>query len=331
MDYATAWFYFSAFLLGMYLAFDGFDLGIGALLPFIKNQRDRDILINTIAPVWDGNEVWFITWGAGIFAMWPALYATLFSTFYLAIWLLAFLFIFRAVGFEFRNKNKELWDKLFAIASALIALVLGVIVGNLIQGIPIDASGFHGSLLTLFRPYPLIVGLFVLFAVMWHGANWGVYKTTGRLQEELRGYAFKFWLLTVVFLLLTVIGMKIWAPLRFERLMTPVGLGLTLIILVAGLFDGYLIKKGEEKLTFYISWLAFPLVVFLVYYTMYPYWVISTTDPNFKLSIHDLAASPLTLKAVLGVSVILAVIIMVYTLYVYKMFGGKVTEAEGYY
>ena len=331
MDYATAWFYFSAFLLGMYLAFDGFDLGIGTLLAFIKNQKDRDILINTIGPVWDGNEVWFITWGAGLFAMWPALYATLFSTFYLAIWLLAFLLIFRAVGFEFRNKNKELWDKLFALVSALIPLVVGVVVGNLVMGIPIDANGFHGSLLTLFRPYPLIVGLFILFATIWHGANWGVYKTTGKLQEELRGYAFKFWLLTVVLLLLTVIGMKIWAPLRFERLMTPLGLGLTLVILVAGLLDGHLIKKGEERLAFYISWLAFPLVVFLVYYSMYPYWVISTTDPNFKLSIHDLAASPLTLKAVLGVSVILAVIIMAYTLYVYKMFGGKVTEAEGYY
>ncbi|WP_297548778.1 cytochrome d ubiquinol oxidase subunit II [Thermococcus sp.] len=331
MDYATAWFYFSAFLLGMYLAFDGFDLGIGTLLAFIKNQKDRDVLINTIAPVWDGNEVWFITWGAGIFAMWPALYATLFSTFYLAIWLLAFLFIFRAVGFEFRNKNKELWDKLFALVSALIPLVIGVVVGNLVMGIPIDAKGFHGSLLTLFRPYPLIVGLFVLFAVLWHGANWGVYKTTGKLQEELRGYAFKFWLLTVVFLLLTVIGMKIWAPPRFERLMTPLGLGLTLIILIAGLLDGYLIKKGAEKLAFYISWLAFPLVVFLIYYTMYPYWIISTIDPNFRLSIQQLAASPLTLQAVLGISVILAVIIMVYTLYVYKMFGGKVTEAEGYY
>ncbi|WP_456444192.1 cytochrome d ubiquinol oxidase subunit II, partial [Thermococcus sp.] len=222
-------------------------------------------------------------------------------------------------------------DKLFALVSALIPLVIGVVVGNLVMGIPIDAKGFHGSLLTLFRPYPLIVGLFVLFAVLWHGANWGVYKTTGKLQEELRGYAFKFWLLTVVFLLLTVIGMKIWAPLRFERLMTPLGLGLTLIILIAGLLDGYLIKKGAEKLAFYISWLAFPLVVFLIYYTMYPYWIISTIDPNFRLSIQQLAASPLTLQAVLGISVILAVIIMVYTLYVYRMFGGKVTEAEGYY
>ncbi len=331
MDYATAWFYFSAFLLGMYLAFDGFDLGIGTLLAFVKDQRDRDVLINTIAPVWDGNEVWFITWGAGLFAMWPALYATLFSTFYLAVWLLAFLFIFRAVSFEFRNRNKALWDKLFAVVSALIALILGVIVGNLIQGLPLDASGaFKGSLLTLFRPYPLIVGLFVLFAVMWHGANWAVYKTTGKLQETMRGYAFKFWLLTVVFLLLTVIGMKIWAPLRFERLMTPLGLGLTLVILVAGLLDGYLIKKGEEKLTFYISWLAFPLVTFLIYYSMYPYWIISTIS-DFKLDIHDLAASPLTLQAVLGVSVVLAIIIMAYTLYVYRMFGGKVEEATGYY
>ncbi|WP_456365759.1 cytochrome d ubiquinol oxidase subunit II [Thermococcus sp.] len=331
MDYATAWFYFSAFLLGMYLAFDGFDLGLGSLLPFVSDQKDRDVLVNTMAPVWDGNEVWFITWGAGLFAMWPALYAVLFSTFYLAVWFLAFMFIFRAISFEFRNKYKRAWDYLFAAASALIALILGVIVGNLIQGIPIDTKGFHGSLLTLFRPFPLIVGLFVLFAVMWHGANWAVYKTTGKIQQQMRKLAFDFWILTVVFLLLTVLGMKVWAPSRFDRALTPLGLTLTLIILIAALADGYLIKKGSERGAFYISWLAFPLVVYLVYYSMYPNWVISTTDPKFKLSIHALAASPLTLQAVLGVSVVLAAIIMAYTLYVYKMFGGKVTEAEGYY
>ena len=331
MDYATAWFYVSAFLLGMYLAFDGFDLGLGSLLPFVKDQKDRDVLVNTMAPVWDGNEVWFISWGAGLFAMWPALYAVLFSTFYLAVWFLAFMFIFRAVSFEFRNKYKRTWDYLFATVSALIALILGVIVGNLIQGIPIDASGFHGSLLTLFRPFPLIVGLFVLFAVMWHGANWAVYKTTGKLQERMRKLAFDFWILMVIFLLLTVIGMKVWAPLRFSRALTPLGLTLTLIILIAAFVDAYLIKKGSERGAFYLSWLAFPLVVYLVYYSMYPYWIISTIDPNFKLSIHALAASPLTLQAVLGMSVILSVIILAYTLYVYKMFGGKVTEAKGYY
>lgn len=328
MDYASAWFAFSAFLLGMYLSFDGFDLGIASLLPYFREKRERDILATTISAFWDGNEVWLITWGAGLFAMFPVFYATFFSTFYIAVWLLAFLLVFRAVSIEIRWRDRRaLWDYLLSISSALIALFIGVVAGNLIAGFPISKSGFQGSLLTLFRPLPLITGLFVLSAVLWHGTNWSLLRIEGNVREHLNSLNRKFWISTVALWIILLIAIIIYNGYSTQRAMTPAGLTLAGIITLALVIAGFI---KNEKLRFAVSFAGFPLVVACVYYSIYPYWIISTEAMEFSLSIYDAASSELTLKSVLFVSILLAVIILAYTAYVYRVLGGPVREPEEY-
>src|SRR5208282_5371379 len=179
-DLNTIWFILVGVLFTGYAMLDGFDLGIGALHLFTKDDNERRILLNSIGPVWDGNEVWLVTGGGALFAAFPNVYATVFSGFYLAFILLLFALIFRAVAIEFRSKQpmhwwRQMWDIGFSAGSILSALLIGVAMGNIAWGIPIDANGeFAGTTVALF---------------MMHGAIYGLMKTEGALHDKLRGWA----------------------------------------------------------------------------------------------------------------------------------------------
>src|SRR5271170_4607324 len=194
-DLNTIWFILVGVLFTGYAMLDGFDLGIGALHLFTKDDNERRILLNSIGPVWDGNEVWLVTGGGALFAAFPDVYATVFSGFYLALMLLLASLIFRAVAIEFRSKQpmrwwRQMWDIGFAGGSIVSSLLIGTALGNIAWGVPVDDNGeFAGTFLGLLTPYPLLVGVTTVALFMMHGAIYGVMKTEGELHDKLRRWA----------------------------------------------------------------------------------------------------------------------------------------------
>ena len=209
IDLNTIWFLLVGILIIGYAILDGFDLGVGCLHLLARNDKERRIFMNSIGPVWDGNEVWLLTGGGALFAAFPVVYATVFSGFYLAFMLLLFALIFRAVSFEFRGKEESItwrksWDWAFFLGSLLPAILFGVAIGNIMRGIPIDSEGiFRGSFLGLLNPYSLFIGIVSLTMFVWHGANYLTIKTESNLQIRAKKWAWQGWL---VFLILYVIA-----------------------------------------------------------------------------------------------------------------------------
>ena len=197
LDLNTIWFILVGVLFTGYAVLDGFDLGIGALHLFTNKDEERRVMLNSIGPVWDGNEVWLVTGGGALFAAFPNVYATAFSGFYLALMLLLAALIFRAVAIEFRSKRPErwwrqMWDVSFSVGSILSSLLIGTALGNIAWGVPVDANGeFAGTFLGLLSPYPLLVGVTTVALFMMHGAIYGVMKTEGELHDKLRGWAMR--------------------------------------------------------------------------------------------------------------------------------------------
>ena len=205
LDLNTVWFALVGVLFIGYAILDGFDLGVGALHLLTKTDHDRRLMINSIGPVWDGNEVWLVTGGGALFAAFPNVYATAFSGFYMAMMLLLFALIFRAVAIDFRSKQpmkwwRQMWDVSFSVASILGGLLIGVALGNIAWGIPLDARGeFVGSFFSLLHPYALLVGITTVALFMMHGAIYVVLKTEGELQQRVRGWVNN----TIIFFIIT--------------------------------------------------------------------------------------------------------------------------------
>ena len=192
MDYNLLWFVLVGVLFSGYAMLDGFDLGVGTLILGIKDDHERRMFYNAIGPVWDGNEVWLVTGGGALFAAFPAVYATVFSGFYLAFMLLLFALIFRAVAIEFRSKEpwdwwRRWWDRGFFAGSTSAALLIGVAMGNIVWGVPLDSRGeFAGTFLSLLHPYALLMGVTTVALFMMHGALYLHMKTEGTLQVRVR-------------------------------------------------------------------------------------------------------------------------------------------------
>ena len=189
----TLWFWIVSLMLSAYVIFDGFDLGVGMLLPFIaKTEHERQQCLRAIGPVWDGNEVWLVTAGGALFAGFPDIYATILSAFYMPVMLLLFGLILRAVAIEFRSKQpmkwwRTTWDMAFFSGSVIISFVLGVALGNMIRGIPLNESKeFIGTIETIFHPYPLLVGLLTVSIFAMHGSIYILMKTEGEFHEKMR-------------------------------------------------------------------------------------------------------------------------------------------------
>src|ERR1700679_4242842 len=218
LDLNTIWFVLVGVLFTGYAVLDGFDLGIGALHLFTKKDEERRVLLNSIGPVWDGNEVWLVTGGRGLFPAFPNGYATVVSGFYLAFYLLLAALIFRAVAIEFRSKQpmkwwRQMWDVSFSVGSILSSLLIGVALGNLACGIPIDANGeFAGTFLDLLRPYPLLVGVTTVALFMMHGAIYGVMKTEGAFHDKLRGWAMNSIIFFVICAATTMFATLLYVP-----------------------------------------------------------------------------------------------------------------------
>ena len=222
-DLNTIWFFLIGILLIGYAILDGFDLGVGALHLLVKDDSERRIMLNSIGPVWDGNEVWLVTGGGALFAAFPHVYATVFSGFYSALMMLLFMLIFRAVAIEFRSKRpmkwwRQMWDVAFSVASIFIAFLAGVVVANLVTGVPLDANKeFIGTFWSLVNPYTVLVGVTTVALFMMHGAIYGVMKTEGELQIKLRSWVNNTIIFFIICYITTTMATLIYYPHMIEH------------------------------------------------------------------------------------------------------------------
>jgi cytochrome d ubiquinol oxidase subunit II len=334
MGYQIIWFVLWGILWAVYFMLDGFDLGAGILHIFLgRNDTEKRIIINTIGPVWDGNEVWLITAGGATFAAFPTTYALMFSYLYFPLLIILFALIFRGVAFEFRGKVDNRvwrggWDLAIFLGSFLPALLFGVAFGNIFQGLPMDGAGYHGSLLSLLNPYGLLTGgLFVLlFAV--HGSLWITTKTVGRISDRAARFAESFWyillIVAVAFLIYTYFATNLYTNYFRNPLLFIAPAAAVLALLSIRVF----IAKESYMASFYASCITILAVTFTGVIGLYPNLIPSSIDPDYSLTIFNSSSSLYTLRIMTVVAFIFVPIVIGYQIWVYRIFRHKVTEDD---
>jgi cytochrome d ubiquinol oxidase subunit II len=326
----TLWFIFIAILYTGFFILEGFDFGVGILMPFLgKNDNQRRTIINTIGPHWDGNEVWLITAGGATFAAFPNWYATLFSGFYLPLFLVLVGLIVRGVAFEFRGKDdsprwRSLWDWCIFAGSLIPTILLPVAFANLLRGIPIDANmEYVGGFFNLLNPYALLGALALTLLILLHGASFLSNKTTGELEQKSKELVRWLWLLVtlmiVIFLVTSFIITDALSSLNALTVLSPV-LGV-LVILVAG----YLIRRDRFGLVFLMTCLTVAFFVLTIFSFLYPNVIVSSLNPAWNLTIENASSSTHTLSLMTTVTLIFLPIVLLYQIWSYWVFRKRLT------
>jgi cytochrome d ubiquinol oxidase subunit II len=330
-DLNTIWFLLVGGLFAGYALLDGFDLGVGALHLFTRTDVERRTMLNAIGPVWDGNEVWLVTGGGALFAAFPEVYATVFSGFYLAIMLLLFALIFRAVAIEFRSKQpsprwRSTWDVSFSVASVLSALLIGVALGNIAYGIPLDGHHeFAGSFLSLLNPYALQVGITTLALFVMHGAIYVVLKTEGELHARARLWVQNGIIFFVICYVITTMVTLLYLPHMSVSIRDHPVLFLVPILNVLTIANiPRQIHRGRDFSAFLSSCAAVLALLALFGIGMYPQMVYSWPSPENGLTIYNAASSPKTLMIMLWIALMGFPLVLSYTISIYWIFRGKV-------
>ena len=331
LDLNTVWFLLIGVLFTGYAMLDGFDLGVGALHLFTRKDEDRRIMLNAIGPVWDGNEVWLVTGGGALFAAFPDVYATVFSGFYFAFVLLLVALIFRAVAIEFRSKQpmrwwRQMWDVGFSLGSLLSSFLIGVAMGNIAWGVPIDAHGeYAGTFWTLLRPYPILLGVTTVSLFMMHGAIYAVMKTEGELHDQLRGWVNNCIIFFVICYAATTMATLLYVPHMAARVRAnPWLFSIALVNMLAIANIPREISRRRNGPAFVSSCLAMIALMTLFGLEMYPHLILSNPEPANSLTIHNAASSQKTLGIMLTIAIIGVPIVLGYTVSIYWIFRGKV-------
>lgn len=325
MDLNTIWFILIGVLFTGFFFLEGFDFGLGILLPFLgKEDKERRLIINTIGPHWDANEVWLVTAGGAMFAAFPHWYATLFSGFYLALFLMLLTMILRGVAFEFRSKDRNprwrsWWDWMIFVGSLVPALLWGVAMANLLRGVPIDASmTYVGGFFNLLNPFALLCGLTFLLVFTLHGATFLTLKTGGQMSERARAAARALWIPAVVLLVLAL-GVAYFGTGMAARLgVVPVAV--PLIAVVALLVAGWFLYRGRAGLAFVLTGVTIAFSTITLFMGLYPRVMVSSLSPDWSLTIYNASSSPYTLKVMSIVALILVPIVLVYQAWSYWIF-----------
>ena len=334
----SIWFFLWGLLWAIYFMTDGFDLGLGTLMPFLaKNENDKRIIVNSMGPLWDGNEVWLLTAGGVTFAAFPLVYAVMFSSLYSALMLILFALILRGVAFEFRGKVdsdkwRKVWDACLFIGSAAPAVLFGVAFANIFQGIPIDQNGiYQGNLFTLLNSYGLLGGVLFLLLFLVHGSIWLSIKSDGDLQNRALSTANKLWPIlvgiAVIFLVVSAFTTRL-----YENFIAYPFLFVIILLAVGALFA---IKIFLAKEAYFKAWFASAATILAC--TLYgviglfPNMFPSNIDAAYSLTAHNASSSPLTLKIMLLVVVLFVPIVLAYQIWTYHFFKGKVTQGEMIY
>jgi cytochrome d ubiquinol oxidase subunit II len=334
----TIWFLLWGVLWAVYFMLDGSDLGLGTVMPAVaKTEEERKLVYRSMAPFWDGNEVWLITAGGVTFAAFPATYAVLFSGLYTPLMLILFALIFRGVTFAFRGKVddpkwRNIWDLALVLGSFLPALLFGVAFANLFQGLPIDGEGiFQGNLLTLLNPYGIAGGLLFVVIFAMHGSLWLTNKSEGALQTRAGDLAKKIWpvvlLLAVIFLLATVRMTNLYD----NYLANPV----LFLIPGAAVFALLATRALMALAAWWKAWIASALTIasttLFGVVGLYPNLIPSTIDPRFSMTVTNSSSSPLTLKIMLGVALTFVPMVIAYQIWVHFLFKDALTDDEAAY
>lgn len=331
IDLHVIWFILTAVVIMGWAIMDGFDYGVAALLPFVaKNDTERRVVINSIGPVWDGNQVWLILGGGAVFAAFPQVYASVFSGFYLAMMLVVWMIIMRAVAFEFRSKVqspswRSFWDDVLTLTGIGIGLCLGLATGNVVKGVPLDQNFVYtGTFLELFNEASIVAGLMSLSLFMTHGAAYLVMKTTGEIQERAIKYGKIFSILFVVFSLVELLIAVTMDKQLLHSALGPIGFMFP-ILMVASSFMAYIFFTQKKEIApFIMTTLSNVFLVATVANSLFPNIVPSTTNPQYSLNIYNASSSDLTLL-VMTIAVLLGLpLVIAYAFFAYRTFGLKV-------
>ena len=353
------WWVLVGVLLICFAITDGFDMGVGALLPFVgKKDVERRVMLNTMGPHWEGNQVWLVTAGGALFAAWPMVYAAAFSGFYIAMILTLMALFFRPVGFKYRSLQEDAkwrsnWDWALFAGSAIPPVIFGVAFGNLLQGVPFSFNQFlmmtyHGNFFGLLNPFGLLAGLVSLFMIITQGATWLMMKTEGEVLARSRTAAMIFSLLTLVLFALAgvwVSGMDgyvivgavatdaVTNPLHKEVVVQagawmqnynlyPWMIAAPVLGLVMSLLTALAAKLGKGWMAFLFSSLAIAGIILTAGFSMFPFVMPSSLEPSQSLTMWDATASFNTLKVMTVVAVVFVPTVLAYTIWTYiKMFG----------
>ncbi|WP_456476549.1 cytochrome d ubiquinol oxidase subunit II [Oceanithermus sp.] len=331
MDLHVVWFVLITVLFAGFFFLEGFDYGVGMWLPFLgRNDAERRAIINTIGPVWDGNEVWMITAGGAMFAAFPHWYATLFSGFYLALFLMLLALILRGVAFEYRSLREDpgwrtRWDWAIFFGSAAPAFLWGVAVANLVRGVPIDAHmQYTGTFWTLLNPYGLLGGLAAVAVFLVHGGQFLALKLEGDLAERARRAAHAAWWPAVVALVLFVIGLFGYRGYLDKG-------ALALLVPFAAALAFVAVRFLDDRAAFWSGGAAIVLATVTVFVALFPNVMPSTLNPDWSLTIYNASASNYTLGVMTVVALVFTPLVLLYQGWTYWVFRGRVRVGEGGY
>ena len=329
----SVWFILIAVLWIGFFFLEGFDFGVGMLLPFLgKKDIERRAIINTIGSVWDGNEVWLLTAGGATFAAFPNWYATMFSGFYLALFLMLVGLILRGISFEYRSKDpkpswRQRFDWMIAVGSFLPSLLLGVAFANLVRGVPINAEMIYtGNLFTLLNPYGLIGGLTMVSVFLLHGANFLTLKLEGELRERARAAAKKIYVVAAVIVVLLAIMTYFNTDISTKIGVNPGVMPIAAVVVLLSTI--FFINSNQEGWAFLATGAHIVLIQISFFTLMFPRVMISSTNPAYTLTIYNASSSQYTLTVMSIIALIFVPIVLAYQGWSYYMFRKRITAEK---
>ena len=335
IDYNVWWFLVFGGVITGYAILDGFDLGAGALHLFLKKEQSRRIALNAIGPVWDGNEVWLVIAGGALFAGFPVAYAAIFSAFYVPFFIFLIGLIWRGVAIEFRSKEpgrlwRLTWDVVYSFACIVIALSLGLMLGNVALGLPLNGQReFTGSWLSFFNPFSIMVAVTTLALFMMHGAIYLAMKTENRLYTKLTILAKNFTIFFVTSFVITTVYTLLYIPHLSDRIRSgPEFFALPLVMLLAIANIPRMLNKGKYRYAFISSSVTIASLLIMVAIEVFPNLLYATNDAAHSITISNAASSPKTMKILLLIALIGTPLVGIYTSFVFWTFKGKVKLDE---
>ncbi len=338
IDYQTLWFLVVGAVFTGYAVLDGFDFGAGAWHLFFRKEESRRIALNAIGPVWDGNEVWLVIGGGTLFAGFPVVYGSLFSAMYVPFMLFLFALIFRAVSIEFRSKEpmkwwRNMWDTAYSVSSILLALLLGVVLGNVLQGMPLDENyELAGDWLAFFNPYAFLVGITSLSLFMMHGAIFLTMKTEGRLFAKVNRLLQRSIIVFVILFAILSLYTLLYIPHLSDGFKKRPWLFIVPVLAVLAIANiPRLVIKQKYLSAFIFSAITVALLLITVASELYPTIIIDTSGAGNDITVYNGVASNKSLGILLTFVAIGGPLAVSYTAFVYKTFWGKVTLDEHSY
>jgi len=334
MELQVIWFILWGLLWAVYFMLDGFVIGMGMISGALaKTDTEKRVLIQTVGPVWDGNEVWLVTAGGATFAAFPGTYALMFSYLYTALLLLLFALIVRGVSFEFRGKIDDarwrtFWDGAIVVTGFLLALLFGVAFGNIFKGLPMNAGGYQGSFFTLLNPYGLLTGVLFLLLFALHGALYLSVKTEGDLCRRAEALAGKLWIPVLLAVAAFLVYSKIGTNLLANYFAMPVLMVLPLAAAASLLSIRFFMARKAWHRAFAFSCATVLLVTFTGVAGLFPNLIPSSLDPAWSLTIYNSSSSPYTLRIMAVVAFIFVPVVVAYKIWVYRIFRARVTVED---